>query len=127
MGAPNHWVCFVFFLRELMMLWPPVLVQCFRGLFVWVVSQLDGGRSMSPLFRKVHRLPLLLVSNRFPFHQYCQWCLSLWCRFVSEFLWNSVVCFEAPSLLIGKVWVPMMHFLSAKCIGEWAVGQDRTD
>ena len=26
MVAQTHWVCFLFFLRELMMLWPPVLV-----------------------------------------------------------------------------------------------------
>ena len=27
-------------------------------------------------------------------------------------LWNAVVCFKRPSLLIGKVWVTVMHFLS---------------
>ena len=26
MGAPTHWVCFLFFLRELMMFWPLVLM-----------------------------------------------------------------------------------------------------
>ena len=26
MAALTHWVCFLFFLRELLMLWPPVLV-----------------------------------------------------------------------------------------------------
>ena len=26
MVALTHWVCFLFFLRELLMLWPPVLV-----------------------------------------------------------------------------------------------------
>ena len=25
-------------------------------------------------------------------------------------LWNAVVCFQPPSLLIGKVWVPVIHF-----------------
>ena len=30
--------------------------------------------------------------------------------FVLYDLWNAVVCFQPPSLLIGKVWVPVMHF-----------------
>ena len=30
--------------------------------------------------------------------------LSVWCLFV------AVVCFQPPSLLIGKIWVPVMHF-----------------
>ena len=25
-------------------------------------------------------------------------------------LWNEVVCFQPPCLLIGKVWVPVMHY-----------------
>ena len=32
MVALTHWVCFFFFLRELLMLWPPVLVSCSRRL-----------------------------------------------------------------------------------------------
>ena len=39
--------------------------------------------------------------------------------------------FLPPSLLIGNVWVLVMHFLrvayTAKCIGEWAGGKDRSD
>ena len=42
--------------------------------------------------------------------QYCQRCLSIWWRFVSDDLWNTVVCFQSPSLLIAKVWVLVMHF-----------------
>ena len=42
--------------------------------------------------------------------QYCPRCLSVWWRFVSDDLWNTVVCFQPPSLLIGKVWVPVVHF-----------------
>ena len=30
-------------------------------------------------------------------------CLSVWSRFVLDDLWNAVVCFQPPSLLIGKV------------------------
>ena len=40
MGALTHWVCFLFFIREQLMFWPPVLVYCFGGLFIWVVSRL---------------------------------------------------------------------------------------
>ena len=54
----------------------------FGGLFVWVVSRLSGHRLMSPQFRKVHRPPLLPITDQFPKHQYCLRCLSAWCRFV---------------------------------------------
>ena len=36
--------------------------------------------------------------------------LRPWCQFVLDDLWNAVVCFQPPRLLIGKVWVPVMHF-----------------
>ena len=46
-------------------------------------------------------------------------------------LWNAVVCFQLPRLLIEKVWVPMMFFFcvpyTSKCIGEWAGGLDHRD
>ena len=29
---------------------------------------------------------------------------------VADDLWNAVVCFQPPSLLIGKVWVIVVHF-----------------
>ena len=32
MVALTHWVCFLFFLRELLMLWPPIFVLLFWGL-----------------------------------------------------------------------------------------------
>ena len=39
-----------------------------------------------------------------------------------------MVCFQPPSLLIGKVWVPVLHSVrvpyTAECIGEWAGGVD---
>ena len=38
-------------------------------------------------------------------------------------LWNSVVCFQPPSLLIGKVWVPVMHICACPihCRVHWRV------
>ena len=75
---------------------------------------------------------LLPHTDRFPYHLYCLRCLSSWCRFASDDLWNSVVlwnvvlCFQPPCLLIGKEWVHMTHFchvpFTEKCIGEWAEG-----
>ena len=65
---------------------------------------------MSPLFQRVHCPPLLPTTDRFPYHLYCLRCLSAWCWFTSDDLWNVVVYFQPPSLLIGKVWVPVMHF-----------------
>ena len=35
---------------------------------------------------------------------------SVCCRFVSDDLWNAVVWFQPPSLLIVKVWVPAIYF-----------------
>ena len=69
-GIPKHWVCFLFFLRELVMFLPPVLVQCFGGLFVWVVSPLVENRPMSPHFQKVRRLPLLQITDQFRLHKF---------------------------------------------------------
>ena len=63
-GGTDPLGIFPLFLRELLMLWPPVLMLCFGGLFVWVVYRLVGDRPMSPQFRKVHlRLP---ITEKFP-------------------------------------------------------------
>ena len=37
-------------------------------------------------------------------------CLSAWCLFVLDNLWKAMTCFQPPSLLIGKVWLPVMNF-----------------
>ena len=44
------------------------------------------------VFRRVHRPHLLPITDRLP-HQYCLRCLSFWCLFVSDDLWNAVVSF----------------------------------
>ena len=40
-------------------------------------------------------------------------------------LWNAVVCFQPPTLLIGKVWVPVMRFCACPihCRVHWRVGR----
>ena len=52
-------------------------------------------------------------------------CLSAWCRFVLDDLWITEVCFQPPSLRIGKVWVPVMHFCACPihCRVHWKVGR----
>ena len=45
-------------------------------------------------------------------YQCCSRCLSIWWRFVSDDLWNTVVYFQPPSLLIRKVWVPVILCVS---------------
>ena len=49
--------------------------------------------------------------------------LSAWCRFVLDDLWNAVVCFQPPSWLIGKIWVPVMHLCACPiyCRVHWRV------
>ena len=56
---------------------------------------------------------------------YCLRCSSTWCRFASDDLWNEVVCCQPPSLLIGKVWVSVMHFCVCRihCKVHWRVGR----
>ena len=55
---------------------------------------------------------------------YCLWCLSTRCLFVLDNLWNTMMCFQPPSLLIGKVWVPVMSFCvhPIHCKVHWRVG-----
>ena len=62
---------FPLFLKSTADIMAPVLVECFSGLFVWVVSRLAGDRPMLPQFQKVHRPLLLLITDQFPQHQYC--------------------------------------------------------
>ena len=52
-------------------------------------------------------------------------CLSSWCLFVLDDLFNAVVCFQPSSLLIGMVWVPVMHFCACPmhCRVHWKVGR----
>ena len=59
-----------------------------------------------------------------PCSYYCLRYLSGWCRFDSDDLWIAVVCFQPPSLLIRKVWVPVMHFCACTmhCKVRWRVG-----
>ena len=51
--------------------------------------------------------------------------LNVWCRFVLEDLWNSVVCLKPPSLLIGKVRVPVIHFCACPihCKVHWRISR----
>ena len=61
----------------------------------------------------------------------CLRCLSAWCLFVLDDLYIAVVSFKPPSLLIGKVWVPVMHFCACPihCRVHWRVtgGSDRAN
>ena len=127
-GGTDPLGCFLFFLRELLMLWPPRLSVVFRQLVRRVVSRLAEDHNVAPIPKGPPPL-LLTITDQFPF-RYCLRCLRAWCRFVLDDLWNAVVCFQPQSLLIGKVWVPVMTFVQvpyiAECIGEWTGGSDRT-
>ena len=78
---------------------------------------------MSPLFRRVHRPNLLPITNLFPTSD-CLRYLSVWCRIASDNFWNALVCFKPPGLLIGNVWVPVMHFCACPIHRNvnWRVG-----
>ena len=44
---------------------------------------------------------------------------------VANDVWNAVVCFQPPCLLIGKVWVPVKYFCTCPihCKVHWRVGR----
>ena len=115
---------FPLFHNRTAMFWPHVLVQCFSDLFVWVAPQLAGDRPISPLFQRNHHPPLL-PTTLFPQHQYCRRCLSAWSRFTSDHLWNAEVCLQQSNLLIGNVWVAVMHFCVYRihCKVYWREGR----
>ena len=58
-------------------------------------------------------------------HQHCRRCLRAWRRFVLKDSWKAGVCVQPPSLLIGKILVPVMHFLCLSHILQvhWRVGR----
>ena len=97
------------------MFWLHISVWCFDSFFVWVVSLFAGDRPMSPQFQKVHRPPLLPITNRFE----CLVSVHLG-RFM-----ECTVCFKPPSLLIEKEWTPVMHFCACPihCKVHWSVGR----
>ena len=61
MEALTNWVCLLFFLKRT----SDVLVPRLSVVLVWVVSRLAGDRSVSLIFRRVHRPPLLPITDRF--------------------------------------------------------------
>ena len=64
-GGSDPLGMFPLFLKRMLMFCPPVLVSGFGGLFVWAISRLAGDRTMSPLFQRVHRSPLLPTTEQF--------------------------------------------------------------
>ena len=101
------------------------LVYCFGGLFVWVVSRLCWRQVNITSIPKGP--PSSSVANYRPISITLVWSKVLE-HLVSVRLGRFM---ERSSVLIGKVWVPVMQFCAcpytAKCIGEWAGGYDRAD
>ena len=78
-GGTDPLGMFPLFLKRTANVMPPCLSVVFRclvllGLSCLPLSRLAGDRLMSPQFQKVHRPPLLPITDRFPGHQYCQQC-----------------------------------------------------
>ena len=65
-GGTDPLGMFPLFLKRTADVMAPVLVWCFGGLFVWVVSWLAGDRPMSPQLRKLYRPLLLPITDQFP-------------------------------------------------------------
>ena len=52
----------LFLKRAVDVLAPSLIMECFGGLFVWVVYRLAEDWPMSPLFQRVNRPPLLPIT-----------------------------------------------------------------
>ena len=106
----THWVCFLFFLKRT----ADVMVLHLSVVFRWLVRL----GSFPACWRKANVTPIKKgppsssAANYRPISvtSVLSKCLSAWCLFVLDDLWNIVVCFQPPSLLIGKVSVPVMLF-----------------
>ena len=64
-GGTDPLGIYILFLKRTADVMSPRLSVVFRRLVNWVVSRLAGDRPMSPQFRKVHRRPLLPITDRF--------------------------------------------------------------
>ena len=111
MVALTHWVCFLTFLRELLMLCSPVFVLCFGGLFVWVVSCLLEAGQSHPNSERSTVLLCCQLPTYFRNISIVIWCLSARRLFVSDDIRNTVVCFHPYSLLSRTLWVPTCDVL----------------
>ena len=99
----THWVCFLIFLRELLMLWPPRLSVEFRWLVrlgrfpvCWRQANVTPIPKSPPSCSVANHPPISITSVLSKVFEHL----------VSvrlDDLWNAVVCFQLPSLLIGEV------------------------
>ena len=64
-GGTDPLGMFRLFLKRTADVMAPVKVECFGGLFVWVVSRLAGDRPMSPQFQRVHSTLRLPITDQF--------------------------------------------------------------
>ena len=98
----THWVCSSFF-KSIDVQDPRRLVcrgsfpACCRHANVIIILKCPTSSSVD------YYQPISITSV-------CLRCLSFGCRFVSHEIFNTVVGFQPPSLLIGKVWAPVIHF-----------------
>ena len=119
------------FLRELM-IWRPRLSVGFRRFLRLGSSQLGCWRqaNVTPI---PNAPPSSSVTNYRPIliSSVLSKVLSVWCPFASDDLWNAVVCFQPPDFLSersGYLWCTFLRVpYTAKCIGEYPGGYDRTD
>ena len=65
-GGTDSFGMLPLFLKRTADVMAAVLVYCFGGLFVWVVSWLAGDRLMSPQYQKVHCPLLFPITDQFP-------------------------------------------------------------
>ena len=123
MVALTHWVCFLFFLRELLILCPHLSVVFRRLVHLASFPACWRQANITPIPKGP---PSSSVPNYRPISITSVLSMVFDPRslFVLDDLWNALVCYQPPSLLIVKVWVPVIHFcaypIHAECFGEWA-------
>ena len=121
MVALTHWVCFLFFLRVMatslsVVFWWLVRLGSFPA--CWRPANVTPIPKGPPSSSVVNYRPISITSALSKVFE----------RLVSVRLgrfMEAVVCFQPPSLLIGKVWVPVMHFCACPihCRVHWRLGK----
>ena len=91
MVALTHWLCFLFFWRELIFyFWPPVSIICFGGFLAWVNFLIAGDMPMSLQFWKDNFPSLFQINDPFPQHLLCLGCLRMSVRIGGLQFWFSL-------------------------------------
>ena len=115
MGAVTNWVMFPLFLKRTADIMAPRLSVVFRRLV-----RLGSFRAC---WRQANVTPIPKGPQSSSVANYRPISITSVLSKVFHNLWNAVVCFQPPCLLIGMVWVPVIHSCVCRihCKVHWRV------